>query len=107
MLVALLLLSGLVMTSADAKAAANVVAGKAVYNYNCQVCHKDGLMGAPKLGDKAAWAPRIKSGIAVLNKNATTGFKGKIGMMPPKGGNAKLTNAEVENAVAYIVQLSK
>ena len=95
------------MTSADAKAGSDAKAGKAIYDTNCATCHKDGVMNAPKLGDKAAWAPRIKQGIAVLNSNSIKGFKGKVGMMMPKGGNPKLTDAQIGDAVAYIVQLSK
>jgi len=92
------------MNSADA---ANAAAGKAVYDGGCIACHKTGMMGAPKLGDKAPWAPRIKQGEAVLVSHATKGFKGKVGMMPPKGGNAKLTDAQIADAVAYIVGSSK
>jgi cytochrome c5 len=87
--------------------AANAAAGKAVYDASCVACHKTGMMGAPKLGDKAAWAPRIKQGEAVLVSHATKGFQGKVGMMPPKGGNAKLTDVQVGDAVAYMVSGSK
>ena len=45
--------------SAEAKAAYNAAAGKVVYDANCAACHKTGIMGAPKTGDKPAWAPRI------------------------------------------------
>ena len=95
------------MTSADAKAASDAKAGKAIYDTNCAACHKDGVMGAPKLGDKAAWAPRIKQGIAVLNNNSIKGFKGKVGMMMPKGGHPNLSDTHIVDAVAYIVQQSK
>ena len=95
------------MTSTDAKAASDAKAGKAIYDANCGACHKDGVMGAPKLGDKAAWAPRIKQGIAVLNSNSIKGFKGKVGMMMPKGCHPNLTDAQVIDAVTYIVQQSK
>ena len=95
------------MTSADAKAAVDAKAGKAIYDTNCAACHKDGVMGAPKLGDKPAWAPRIKQGIAVLNKNSIVGFKGKVGMMMAKGGHPNLTDAQVVDAVAYMVQQGK
>jgi cytochrome c5 len=92
--------------SADASAA-NITAGKAVYDVSCVTCHKTGLMGAPKLGDKAAWAPRIKKGNAVLVSNSIKGFKGAVGVMPPKGGNAKLTDAQLGDAVAYMISGSK
>ncbi|NTW68544.1 MAG: cytochrome c5 family protein [Chlorobiaceae bacterium] len=93
-------------SSSDAFAA-NAAAGKATYDASCVTCHKTGLMGAPKLGDKAAWAPRIKQGEAVLVSHSIKGFQGKVGMMPPKGGNAKLTDIQVGNAVAYMVSGSK
>lgn len=89
--------------STDASAA-NAAAGKATYDATCKTCHATGLMGAPKLGDKAAWAPRIKKGNAVLVSNAIKGFKGAVGMMPPKGGNAKLTDVQVTDAVAYLIK---
>jgi len=92
------------VSSSDAFAAGNAAAGKATYDASCVTCHKTGLMGAPKLGDKAAWAPRIKKGNAVLVSNATKGFKGAVGMMPPKGGNAKLTDVQIADAVAYMIK---
>ena len=93
--------------SAEAKAAYNVAAGKAVYDVSCTTCHKTGLMGAPKLGDKVAWAPRIAQGEAMLVSKSIKGFTGKKGIMPAKGGNPKLTDAQVGNAVAYLVQQGK
>ena len=95
------------MTSANANAASDAKAGKAIYDTNCAACHKDGVMGAPKLGDKAAWAPRIAQGVAVVTKNSIAGFTGKAGMMPAKGGNPALTDEQITNAVAYIIDKSK
>ena len=79
------------------------VNGKAVFEANCAVCHVPGAANAPKFGDKAAWTPRIKTGIDSLYKNALNGKN----IMPPKGGNAALTDAEVKAAVDYIVSQSK
>ncbi|MBL8483690.1 MAG: c-type cytochrome, partial [Rhodocyclaceae bacterium] len=62
-----------------------------------------GAAGSPKFGDKAAWAPRIKSGTDALVGSA---LKGKGGM-PPKGGNAALSDAEVKAAVEYMVGAAK
>lgn len=95
------------MNTASASAAYDANAGKATYDVSCQACHKNGVMGAPKTGDKAAWAPRIAQGMDKLVSNSVKGFKGAKGMMPPKGGNPKLTDAQVGNAVAYLVQQSK
>jgi len=78
-------------------------AGKATFDAVCGVCHVAGVAGAPKLGDKAAWAPRIKTGIEALHASA---LKGK-GAMPPKGGNLALADADVRAAVDYMVAAAK
>lgn len=83
-------------------AAAQLVNGKAVYDANCSACHNNGIAGAPKLGDGAAWGPRIKAGVAGLYTVALNGR----GAMPAKGGNTALSNAEVQAAVNYIVSQS-
>ncbi len=85
----------------------DAAAGKATYDASCAMCHKTGMMGAPKVGNKAEWAPRIKQGMNVLVANSIKGYKGAKGMMPAKGGNPKLTDAQVGNAVAYMVGQSK
>ena len=77
--------------------------GKAVYDANCQACHAAGVAGAPKLGDKAAWAPRIGTGVAALTASA---IKGK-NAMPAKGGNAGLADGDIKAAVDYMVAQSK
>jgi len=79
--------------------AADLEKGKAVYGAACFVCHGTGAAGAPKLGDKALWAPRIAQGMDALNMNA---LRGK-GAMPPKGGRMDLSDADVTAAVAYMV----
>ncbi|HEX4942806.1 MAG TPA: c-type cytochrome [Usitatibacteraceae bacterium] len=77
--------------------------GKKVYDTTCMACHSTGVAGAPKLGDKAAWAPRIATGLDALYGSA---LKGKAAM-PPKGGNAALPDADVKAAVDYMVGGSK
>jgi cytochrome c5 len=77
--------------------------GKAVYDASCAACHAAGVAGAPKAGDKAAWAPRVKSGTDALYASA---LKGK-NAMPPKGGNLALADADVKAAVDYLVGLAK
>ncbi len=100
-----LFVSSVCSTAATAaKKAPDLTKGQTVYEGGCVACHKAGLMGAPKLGDKAAWAPRIAQGNKVLVNNAINGFQGKVGKMLPKGGNASLTNDDVENAVAYMAK---
>jgi cytochrome c5 len=77
--------------------------GKKVYDSTCAVCHGPGVAGAPKLGDKAAWAPRIKTGLRSLY---STALKGK-NAMPPKGGNLALPDADARAAVDYMVGAAK
>ena len=84
-----------------------LAAGKAVYDTNCAACHEAGMMGAPKPGDKAAWSARIPQGVETMAKKSITGFQGKVGAMPPRGGNATLTDEAVTNAVAFMVDKSK
>jgi cytochrome c5 len=81
-------------------------AGKNVYNASCVACHGAGIAGAPKFGDKAAWAPRVKQGDAVLYEHAIKGFQGKAGMMPPKGGSTA-SDDEVKAAVDYMAAAVK
>lgn len=77
--------------------------GQSVYTKSCAACHASGIMGAPKFGDKAAWAYLNSEGLDTLTHNAING-KGK---MPPKGGNVQLTDTEVKAAVAYMMEMSK
>jgi len=77
--------------------------GKAVYDSTCMACHAAGVAGAPKAGDKAAWAPHLKAGMDTLYASA---LKGK-NAMPPKGGNASLPDADVKAAVDYMVNQVK
>src|SRR6266550_2733110 len=71
------------------------LAGDAVYGQVCKTCHDAGLAGAPKIGDKSAWEPRIAQSQSTVTQHAIAGFQGKTGVMPPKGGNADLTDTEV------------
>jgi cytochrome c5 len=87
--------------SASAKPAA--ADGKQVFNGTCTACHSTGVAGAPKLGDKAAWAPRIQQGIDTLVQHALQGKNA----MPPKGGNAALSDAQVRAAVEFMVSQAK
>ena len=77
--------------------------GKAIYDKTCHVCHATGLAGAPKFGDKAAWAPRIATGMQTLHNAAIKG----LNAMPPRGGNMALSDAEVTAAVDYMVGAAK
>lgn len=83
--------------------AADAGKGKSVYESACAACHGAGVAGAPRFGDKAAWATRIKTGLDALHASA---LKGK-GAMPPKGGNPSLSDADVQAAVDYMVSQAK
>ena len=72
--------------------------GEEVYKAVCSACHATGAAGAPKTGDKAAWAPLIKEGMDVLVKDSIKGIRA----MPPRGGNPDLSDVEMARAVAYL-----
>ena len=91
---------------AAAPAVASADTGKTLYNSACVACHGAGIAGAPKVGDKAAWAARIGQGNATLYEHAIKGFQGKAGVMPPKGGSTA-PDADVKAAVDYMVLASK
>ncbi len=79
--------------------AGDAAAGEKVYKGTCGVCHDNGVAGAPKHGDKAAWKPRLEQGFDVLVKHSIDGIRA----MPPRGGNGKLSDDELRDAVAYMV----
>ena len=87
-----------VVAFADSSGPKSLQTGEAVYAAACSACHAAGIAGAPRTGDAAAWAPRIKQGFDLLVKHAVEGFKA----MPPKGGNSNLDSIEVARAVAFI-----
>jgi cytochrome c5 len=76
--------------------------GEEIYKSVCTACHQTGVANAPKLGDKAAWAPRMKDG---LNAMVAIAAKGK-GAMPPKGGAADLSDTELARAVVFMANQS-
>lgn len=86
---------------------APVMTGKQVYESICFACHAEGIAGAPKLGDKAAWEPRIAQGMDTLVSHAINGFQGNTGVMPPKGGRMDLSDADIRAAVSYMVEQAK
>jgi cytochrome c5 len=77
-------------------------AGKALYMQVCQACHAAGVLNAPKLGDKEAWAPRLKDSMDTVYNYALHGK----GAMPPKGGSTA-SDADVKAAVDYMVSAVK
>lgn len=87
---------------AAATAAALPANGEEVYKAVCTVCHGAGIAGAPKTGDKAAWAPRIAQGTDILYKHSIEGFQGQAGVMPAKGGRVDLSDDEIIAAVKFM-----
>lgn len=81
--------------------------GEKVFKGTCTNCHTMGIAGAPKFGDKSAWASRVAQGKATLYDHAIKGFSGKAGFMPSRGGNASLKDDEVKAAVDYMVSKSQ
>ncbi|SFM00740.1 c-type cytochrome [Marinobacter zhejiangensis] len=77
--------------------------GEEVYNAVCAACHGMGIAGAPKVGDAAAWAPRIGQGLDTLMNHALNGFNA----MPAKGGCASCADEEIQSAVEHMVEQSK
>lgn len=98
--------------SADAAPAAAPAApasgpGEATYNKVCFACHAQGIAGAPKFKDAAAWGPRIAKGVDTLYKHALEGFQGEAGIMPPKGGGADIPDADIKAAVDFMVKAAQ
>ena len=88
-------------------AAADGGKGADVFKKTCAMCHQTGVAGAPKLGDKADWGPRIAQGKDTLYKHATEGYNGAKGAMPAKGGNPALKDDEVKEIVDFMVAKSE
>jgi cytochrome c5 len=87
------------VATAPAAASAN---GENLYKQACQICHGAGIAGAPKFGDKAAWAPRLATGIDAVYTSAVQGKGG----MPPRGG-AQASDADLRAAVQYMAAAAK
>jgi cytochrome c5 len=87
------------LAKAAPAAAAGPKDGATIYNTVCGACHNTGAAGAPKIDDKAAWAPRVATGKEALYKSVIGGK----GAMPAKGGAADLSDAEIKGAVDYVL----
>lgn len=77
--------------------------GGSVYGSVCYACHATGAAGAPKVGDKAAWLPRLREGDATLQQHALQGYNA----MPARGGCAACSNAEIRAAIGYMTEKSR
>lgn len=82
-----------------AASAADLAIGEKVYGSNCLSCHGAAVLGAPKLGDKPSWTPRIAKGVDALYKSSMEGVK----LMPARGGNPALKDEELKAAVDFMV----
>lgn len=90
---------GVAAPAAAAPAAGGAArAGDVVYNASCAACHGTGAAGAPKVGDKGAWGPRIAQGKPTLYQHAIGGIRG----MPPKGMCMTCSDDEIKAAVDYM-----
>ena len=77
--------------------------GKSIYDTKCMACHNTGVAGAPKLGDKEAWAPRIATGMDTMLTNATNGIRA----MPPMGTCMDCTEDQMKAAIQYMVDAAQ
>lgn len=93
-------------TSAPVAAAPVTLSGEEAYS-SCAACHAAGIAGAPAFADVAAWTDRIAKGLDALYTNAINGYQGVAGYMPPKGGNAALSDESVKAAVDYMADAVK
>lgn len=86
------------VTAVDKSIVKEARSGEAVYTAVCTSCHAAGVLGAPKIDDKAAWDPRIAQGLDGLMKNAVNGIRS----MPARGGDPTITDEELTNAIVYM-----
>jgi cytochrome c5 len=99
---AAVLVAGIVSWN-SAAAEGDAAAGEAVFNHVCKMCHGTGMMGAPKLGDRAAWSARIEQGASKLTQNAINGIR----KMPARGTCKSCSDQDIANAVAYMLSKVK
>ena len=98
-------IQGTACGGAGGAGAAAVVDGEATYNNACMACHSTGAGGAPKVGDLAAWEPRIAKGVEALHSSGVNGVAGTA--MMAKGGQAQLSDEAVIAAVDYMIENSQ
>ena len=98
-------LAGATAQAGGSSGTAMPTSGKDLFDQTCSACHGAGVAGAPKAGDKAAWASHIAKGLPTLYDHALHGFTGSSGTMPAKGGRTDVPDPMVEQAVNYMVSL--
>ena len=84
-------------------AAAAPRSGVQVYQEACALCHDAGIGGAPRIGDQAAWAPRLAQELETLQEHVLSGFQGDAGLMPAKGGRVDLSDEDVLAAMQHLI----
>lgn len=98
-----ILLAGGFAVAMPAQAAGDPDAGAPVYNKACRSCHGTGMLGAPKVGDSAAWSGLLAKGTDALLQNAIKG----VNRMPARGGCLSCSDDELSNAIAYMLDQSR
>jgi len=94
------LIAGILLSVSGSVFAAD---GQQIYQASCQACHATGAAGAPKLGDKEAWAPRIATGMDAMLSSAINGKNA----MPPKGACMSCSDEDLKAAIEYMVSQSQ
>lgn len=74
--------------------------GRAIFESKCSLCHKNGVAGAPRLGNQLDWGSRIKKNFSLLVKHATAGYRA----MPPKGACLECSTSDLESAIHYMLE---
>lgn len=97
--------AGSATATGNVTASADTQAGEKLFNSVCKTCHEAGLMGAPKVSDKAEWQARLQQGKDTLYDHALHGYQGKNGAMPPRGGS-NASDDDVKSAVDYMLTKS-
>lgn len=82
--------------------APDLLTGERVYKSTCSICHRSGLGGAPRIGNKDDWEARLAQGSEILYDRAIHGYRGSKGNMPARGSNIRLSDSEVRAAVDYM-----
>jgi cytochrome c5 len=100
-LIALAML-GIAWPAANAQTQSKERAGKEIVDQVCASCHRTGVDGAPRIGDKEAWSKRAARGLSSLTQNALNGIR----KMPPHGGHAELSDTDIRRAITYMVNQS-
>lgn len=85
----------------------NLVKGERIYKMACSLCHGTGAGGAPMFKSREEWAPRIAAGKETLYRHAIDGFVGAKGAMPPRGGNATLSDEDIKAGVDYMLSVAQ